>query len=85
MVEPYTIKNVENQNLEIGTLQKPHFFHVTSGQTDTKSLLFHAQIKKGYYMYLIRQVNSTFLNLWCKHRNCKAKAYCVIPKILVQK
>ena len=47
MVEPYVIKNLENQNQEIGTIQKPHFFHVTSGQRDTKSLLFKAQIKKG--------------------------------------
>ena len=58
MVEPYIIKNVENQNLESGTVQKTHFFHVTSGVRDSNSLLFHAQIKKGYYMYLIRQVNS---------------------------
>ena len=56
MVEPYIIKNVENQNLEMGTLQKPHFFHFTSGQRDTKSLLFQAQIKKGYDIsYLLRK------------------------------
>ena len=27
MVEPYTIKNVENQNLEMGTLQKTEDLH----------------------------------------------------------
>ena len=58
MVEPYIIKNVENQNLEIGTVQKPHFFHVTSGVRDSKSLLFHAQIKKG----LLRKTEN-FYNL----------------------
>ena len=58
MVEPYVIKNLENQNQEIGTIQKPHF---KSGQRDTKSLLFHAQIKKQYFMYHVGQVNSQSL------------------------
>ena len=60
MVEPYIIKNVENQNLEIGTVQKPHFFHVTSGVRDSKSLLFHAQMPSTFKGKKRRSENRQF-------------------------
>ena len=70
----YEIKNLENQGRSVGTVQEPHFYDISSGQIDKKSLLYYAQIDLAYFMYRINQVNKSTLNLHCKDRSCRAKA-----------
>ena len=77
---PYRIPNLENQGRKIGTINSPYFFQITSAQRHKKSLIFHAQILKRYYMYTIARVGSENLNLFCEDRKCKAKALCKIPQ-----
>ena len=47
-IEPYTIAGIETVNTEHGSDQLPYFYKITSGQKDTRSLVFHAKIKTDY-------------------------------------
>ena len=81
MNQPYIIANLENQDREVGSQNAPYFYKITSGQKDTQSLIFHAQIRKEYFMYRIcANVHSQSINLQCKIRGCPAVAYARIPK-----
>ena len=82
MEGPYNIKNLENQRLEVGTVQQPFFYHITTGQRVKESLIFHAQIQRSYHRYTIRQTNAETLNLSCINRKCPAKALVKVPKEL---
>ena len=53
MNQQYIIANLENQDREVGSQNAPFFYKITSGQRDTQSLIFHAQIGKEYFMYRI--------------------------------
>ena len=53
---PYQIKNLENQGKEKGTIDSPHFFHITTGQNIKKSIIFHAQIKTKCQKYQIKSL-----------------------------
>ena len=44
MESPYEIPNLENQKNDVGTCQKPFFYHITTGKFIKKSAVFHAQI-----------------------------------------
>ena len=44
IIEPYRIIGQEIANIEIGTIQKPKFYKITSGQRQKNSLLFHAKM-----------------------------------------
>ena len=74
----YELKNSENQGRSVGTIKEPHFYDISSGQLDKKSLLFYAQIEQAYFMYHIKTVNRRTLNLKCKDRSCPAKAHAYI-------
>ena len=37
---PYNIPNLENQGKEVGTINQPHFYQITSGQKHGKSLIY---------------------------------------------
>ena len=69
-IEPYAIAGIETVNIEQGSDQLPYFYKITSGQKDTRSLVFHAKIKTEYHQYTIRQVNKKSLNLACSLRKC---------------
>mgnify|MGYP003343972623 FL=1 len=62
MESPYEIPNLENQKKDVGTCQKPFFYHITTGKFIKKSAVFHAQIHQKYHEYHIRNVNSETLN-----------------------
>ena len=79
---PYQIKNLENQRKNVGTIQEPFFYHITTGERARKSLIFHAQIGSSYHQYTIRTTNAESLNLWCINRKCHAKALVKVPKEL---
>ena len=84
-IEPYKIAGVETLNLETGSTQLPYFYKISSGQRDTKSLIFHGKIGTEYHQYLIRQVNKKSLNLACTNRKCKAKASAKIsPDLIIE-
>ena len=76
---PYNIPNLENQGKEVGTINQPFFYQITSGQKHGKSLIYHAQIRKRYYRYTFKSCSSENLHLGCKDRSCKAVAFCKIP------
>ena len=78
--QPYLISNLENKGKEVGSQNAPYFFKITSGQRDSKSLIFHAQIGTEYFMYRIRGVYSKSINLACKFPGCPAQAFAHIPK-----
>ena len=82
MEGPYQIKNLENQRQEVGTVQQPFFYHITTGERAKQSLIFHAQIQRSYHRYTIRQTNAETLNLACINRKCPAKALAKVPKEL---
>ena len=82
-IEPYAIAGIETVNIEQGSDQLPYFYKITSGQKDTRSLVFHAKIKTEYHQYTIRQVNKKSLNLACSFRKCKAKATVKISPDLI--
>ena len=48
MESPYEIPNLENQKNDVGTCQKPFFYHITTGKFISKSAVFHAQIQQKY-------------------------------------
>ena len=50
-LEPYKIAGVETLNIELGSLQLPKFYKITSGERDTKSLIFHCKIVNEYHKY----------------------------------
>ena len=73
MNQPYNIENLENQGKLIGDIDEPHFFKITAGQRDGKSLIYHAQIETKYFMYRIhKNVNRESINLTCKVPGCNA-------------
>ena len=76
----YTIPNLENQGKNIGTINHPYFYQITSGQQHGKSLIYHAQIGKKYFRYHLKNLSSEKLNLACKDRSCHAKALLHLPK-----
>ena len=76
---PYNIPNLENQGKEVGTINQPFVYQITSGQKHGKSLIYHAQIRKRYYRYTFKSCSSENLHLGCKNRSCKAVAFCKIP------
>ena len=81
MNQPYTISNLENQDRELGSQNAPFFYKITSGQRDSQSLIFHAQIGTEYYMYRIfGHVSSQWINFKCKSKGCPAVAKAHIPK-----
>ena len=82
-IEPYAIAGIETVNIEQGSDQLPYFYKITSGQKDTRSLVFHAKIKTEYHQYTICQVNKKSLNLACSLRKCKAKATVKISPDLI--
>ena len=71
---PYTIPNLENQGKNVGTINLPYLYQITSGQRHAKSLIFHFQIEKKYFRYHLKNLSSEKLNLACKDRSCQAKA-----------
>ena len=80
MESSYEIRNLENQNRDVGTCQNPFFYHITTGKFLKKSIIFHAQIGRKYHEYHIRNVNSETLNLVCTDRSCPARAHVRVPK-----
>ena len=81
MNQPYVIANLENQDREVGSQNAPFFYKITSGQRDSQSLIFHAQIGTEYFMYRIGSgVHSQSINLRCKVKGCPAVAHAHIPK-----
>ena len=83
IIEPYRILGTEIANLEIGSINNPKFFKITSGQRDKKSLLFHCKIGQNYYVYKIATINRKTVTLKCKVDGCYAKAYVKIQPDLV--
>ena len=80
MDTPYEIPNLENQKNDVGTSQKPFFYHITTGKFIKKSAVFHAQIQRKYHEYHIRTINSETLNLVCVDKSCPARALLRVPK-----
>ena len=80
METSYEIPNLANQTRDVGTCQKPFFYHITSGKFIKKSVIFHAQISHKYHEYHIRNVNKETLNLACTDRSCPARAQVRVPK-----
>ena len=76
----YTIPNLENQGKNVGTINLPYLYQITSGQQQGKSLIFHFQIGKKYFRYHLKNLSSEKLNLACKDRSCQAKALLFLPK-----
>lgn len=56
-IEPYKIIGTEIANIEVGSIRKPHFYKITSGQLQKNSLLFHGKIGHEYYVYRLRTIN----------------------------
>ena len=77
---PYKIKNLENQGQDKGTIESPHFFHITTGEKIKKSILFHAQIANKYFKYQVKAIGAETLVLRCVNRNCPARASVRVPK-----
>ena len=80
METSYEIPNLENQKNDVGTCQKPFFYHITTGKFIKKSAVFHAQIQRKYHEYHIRTINSETLNLVCVDKSCPARALLKVPK-----
>ena len=80
MENSYEIPNLENKKNDVGTCQKPFFYHITTGQFIKKSSVFHAQIQQKYHQYHIKSVNSQTLNLACVDRSCPARALLRVAK-----
>ena len=80
METSYEIPNLENQKNDVGTCEKPFFYHITTGKFIKKSAVFHAQIQRKYHEYHIRTVNSETLNLVCVDKSCPARAHLRVPK-----
>ena len=69
--------------IEIGSINNPKFFKITSGQRDKSSLLYHCKIGKNHYVYKITSINRKTVTLKCKVNGCHAKAYVKIQPDLV--
>ena len=65
IIEPYRIIGQEIANIEIGTIQKPKFYKITSGQRQKNSLLFHAKIGQDYFVYKLNTINRKSGTLKC--------------------
>ena len=61
-------------------MQKPFFYHITTGKFIKKSAVFHAQIQQKYHEYHIKSVNSQTLNLICVDKSCPARALLKVTK-----
>ena len=62
IIEPYKIIGTEIVNIEVGSIRKPHFYKITSGQLQKNSLLFHGKIGHEYYVYRLRTINRKMQN-----------------------
>ena len=58
-IEPYIIIGQEIANIEIGSIKKPKFFKITSGERQKKSLLYHAKIPPVSFPVLINYLKTT--------------------------
>ena len=47
----YIIRNTEVRLKNLGTLQEPHLFAITSGQNNYASLLFHCKIEDRFLSF----------------------------------
>ena len=83
-IEPYKIIGTEIANLEVGSISKPVFYKITSGQRQKKSLLFHGKIGEKYYVYQFRTINRKTATLECAVKGCFAKSYVIIQSDLVK-
>ena len=83
IIEPYKIIGTDIANLEVGSIRKPHFFKISSGQRQKNSLLFHGKIGQKYYAYKLRTTNRKTATLECVIKGCSAKAYVKIQPDLV--
>ena len=69
----YKIKGLEIRNEEVGCLDKPVLFAISSGQNLGESLIFHLKIGNYYFDCYLRKVNGTFCNLRCAGKKCPAR------------
>ena len=84
-IEPYIIIGQEIANIEIGSIKKPKFFKITSGERQKKSLLYHAKIGQEYFIYKLNTINRKSGTLKCAVRGCFAKAYVKIqPDLIIE-
>ena len=68
-LEPYKIAGVETLNIELGSLQLPKFYKITSGERDTRSLIFHCKIVNEYHKYTINHIDKKSIGLTLKCLN----------------
>ena len=84
-IEPYIIIGQEIANIEIGSIKKPKFFKITSGERQKKSLLYHAKIGQEYFVYKLNTINRKSGTLKCAVQGCFAKAYTKIqPDLIIE-
>ena len=84
-IEPYIIIGQEIANIEIGSIKKPKFFKITSGERQKKSLLYHAKIGQEYFIYKLNTINRKSGTLKCAVQGCFAKAYTKIqPDLIIE-
>ena len=77
-IEPYIIIGQEIANIEIGSIKKPKFFKITSGERQKKSLLYHAKIGQEYFIYKLNTINRKSGTLKCAVQGCFAKFSSII-------
>ena len=69
----YKVKGLEIRNENVGCLDKPVLFAISSGKVLGESLIFHLKIGNHYFDCHLRRVNATFCNLYCATKNCPAR------------
>ena len=69
----YTVPGLLIRNDDVGCLDKPHLFAISSGKFNQKSLIFHFKIGNKYYDCEIHRINKSFCNMWCVEKSCKAR------------
>ena len=69
---PHQIQNREVQHKNLGHLECPYLFAITSGQRNLASLIFHIKIGSKFHQCHIRKVNKNSVNIRCCDRRCRS-------------
>ena len=62
---------IRNEN--VGTLNKPELFAISSGNRSGQSLIFHFKIGSDYHNCILKRVNGSSCNFHCVDTSCKAR------------
>jgi len=77
----YEIKDLPGRLQDRGTIEQPFLHHISPGQRNSKSFIFHIQIGRKFHQMGINKIRQNHIYFDCKSpRSCKCKYHCLMKK-----